>query len=324
MAGVAPLPRVGAGWIDVHSHFTTASYIAAASAAGHAQPDGMRGYPQWSVEEHLRLLDDNGIERAVLSMSSPGVHFGDDAAASALAREVNLVAAAAVAAHPDRFSFFASLPLPDTDASLAELRFAIGELGAHGAVLESNAHGVYLGDDRMDPLYAELASRNAIAFIHPTSPPCFEATSLGRPRPMIEFLFDTARSVVDLVVAGVIDRHPSMPVIVPHAGGVLALLADRVAGFLSIFGDPDQPAPDLREVLGRLHYDLAGDPFPRLIPSLLTLVPRERILYGTDYCWTPAPGVARRLQIIEADSPDWVISTTAAAQTLLDAVRRRT
>lgn len=139
---------------------------------------------------------------------------------------------------------------------------------------------------------------------------------------MIEFLFDTARSVVDLVVAGVVDRFPTMPIIVPHAGGVLPMLADRVAGFLSIFGDPENPAPDLRAALAELHYDLAGDPFPRLIPSLLTLVPRERILYGTDYCWTPAPGVARRLQIIEADSPDWRSSTTAAAQALLDAVRR--
>jgi predicted TIM-barrel fold metal-dependent hydrolase len=308
-----------AGWIDVHAHFTTPEYVEAASASGHAQPDGMRGYPSWSVEDHLRLLDDNGIDLAVLSMSSPGVHFGDDDQARALARAVNDVAAAAAEQHPDRFAFFASLPLPDVEASVDELTRSMDELGAKGVIVETNAQGVYLGDPVMEPVYAELARRRGILFIHPTSPACSEATSLGRPRPMIEFMFDTARAVTDLILAGVLDRHPDMPVIVPHAGGVLPLLADRIQGFMSIFGDPDQPKPDVHGALARMYYDLAGDPFPRLVPSLLTIVPRDHVLYGTDYCWTPAPGVAKRLSLIEADSPAWKDTTTTAARALLDA-----
>ena len=308
------------GWIDVHAHFTTPEYIEAASVSGYASPDGMRGYPSWSVEDHLRLLDDNGIATAVLSMSSPGVHFGDDAQATSLARLVNDTAAAAQQEHPDRFAFFASLPLPDVDASVTELVRSMADLGAKGVIVETNAHGVYLGDPRMEPVYAELAARGGILFIHPTSPACFDATTLGRPRPMIEFMFDTARAVTDLVLAGVLDRYPTMPVIVPHAGGVLPLLADRIQGFMSIFGDPDQPKPDVHGALARMYYDLAGDPFPRLIPSLLTIVPRDHVLYGTDYCWTPPPGVAKRLALIEADSPDWKATTTIAARALLDAV----
>jgi 6-methylsalicylate decarboxylase len=318
VAGVA-----GSGWVDVHAHFTTPEYVAAADAAGYSSPDGMRGYPAWSVEEHLRMLDGNGIDTAVLSMSSPGVHFGDDAKAAVLAREVNREAATTMADHPDRFAFFASLPLPDVEASVAELTFGLDELGASGAVVETNAHGVYLGDARMDPLYAELDARRAILFIHPTSPACFEATSLGRPRPMIEFMFDTARAVTDLVLAGVPQRFPGMPIIVPHAGGVLPLLADRIQGFMSIFGDPDQPKPDVHGALAGMFYDLAGDPFPRLVPSLLTITSRDHLLYGTDYCWTPAPGVAKRLALIESDSPDWRASTTRAARALLDDVRTK-
>lgn len=318
MAGVAE-----PGWIDVHAHFTTPEYVAAAEAAGYDRPDGMRGYPSWSVDEHLRLLDDNGIDQAVLSMSSPGVHFGDDAAAAALARQVNLVAAAAVTDHPDRFAFFASLPLPDVEASVAEAAFSVDGRGAAGVVVETNAHGVYLGDARMDPVYAALDERSAILFIHPTSPACSEATSLGRPRPMIEFMFDTARAVTDLVLAGVPARFPRMPIIVPHAGGVLPLLADRIQGFMSIFGDPEQPKPDVHGALAGMYYDLAGDPFPRLVPSLLTIATRDHVLYGTDYCWTPAPGVAKRLALIEADSPDWRASTTLAARVLLDGVIRK-
>lgn len=310
-----------AGWIDVHAHFTTPEYIAAAEAAGYGSPDGMRGYPAWSVDDHLRLLDDNGINVAVLSMSSPGVHFGDAVAAQALARAVNDVAARATADHPDRFAFFASLPLPDVQASTSEAVHAIDSLGARGVIVETNANGMYLGDPQMDAVYAELNARQAVLFIHPTSPACFEATSLGRPRPMIEFMFDTARAVTDLILAGVPQRFPRMPIIVPHAGGVLPLLADRIQGFMTIFGDPDQPKPDVHGALAGMYFDLAGDPFPRLVPTLLTLVPRDHLLYGTDYPWTPAPGVARRLQLITDDSGEWQASTSRTARTLLDNVK---
>ena len=187
-------------------------------------------------------------------------------------------------------------------------------------MVETNAHGMYLGDARMDAVYAELDARRGVLFIHPTTPACGEVTALGRPRPMMEYMFDTARAVTDLIVAGVPQHFPRMPIVVPHAGGVLPLLADRIQGFLSLFGDPDQPKPDVHGDLARMYFDLAGDPFPRLVPSLLTIVPRDHVLYGTDYCWTPAPGVAKRLSLIEADSPDWRTSTTSAARALLRAV----
>lgn len=310
------------GWIDVHAHFTTPSYIAAACAAGYDRPDGMQGYPTWSAADHVAMMDANGIALAMLSMSSPGVHFGDDDAAAGLAREVNLAAAEAMAAYPGRFGSFASLPLPLVDASVAELRFAMDDLGFHGAIVETNAHGMYLGDARMEPVYAELDARRGVLFIHPTTPACGEVTALGRPRPMIEFLFDTARAVTDLVLAGVPDRFPDMPIIVPHAGGVIPLVADRIQGFMTIFGKPDEPRPQVHAALARMYYDLAGDPFPRLLPALLTIAPTEQVLYGTDYPWTPAPGVAKRITAIEADDQAWRERTAGSARRLLDDVRR--
>ena len=104
-----------AGFVDVHAHFVTDWYAAQASAAGHQLPDGMLTWPTWSAETHLELMDRSGIDTAVLSVSSPGVHFGDDAAARVLARRLNDFAASVVADHPDRFGWFASLPLPDVD-----------------------------------------------------------------------------------------------------------------------------------------------------------------------------------------------------------------
>lgn len=77
------------GFIDVHAHFVTDSYVAAARAAGVEHPDGMPGWPAWSIEEHRDMMKRSGIDKSYLSVSSPGVHFGDDTEARALAREVN-------------------------------------------------------------------------------------------------------------------------------------------------------------------------------------------------------------------------------------------
>src|SRR5882757_629940 len=132
--------------IDVHAHFLPPFYREALIAAGHEHPDGGAAIPAWDEQRALDTMDSLGIDTAVLSISSPGVHFGDDRAAAELARRVNDEAARLVAEHPGRFGFFASLPLPDVPGALTELDRAMGELGAVGAVLESNHHGQYLGD----------------------------------------------------------------------------------------------------------------------------------------------------------------------------------
>jgi predicted TIM-barrel fold metal-dependent hydrolase len=238
------------GLIDVHSHFVTDSYVRQATAAGHQHPDGMDGWPTWSAEEHLALMDRHGIATAMLSMSSPGVHFGDDDAARRLAREVNEDAAAVVTAHPDRFGFFASLPLPDVDGALAEIRYALDDLGADGVVLLSNFRGTYLGSPDLEPVLAELDRRRAVVFLHPTSPAGWEWSALGKPRPMIEYIFDTTRTVTDLLTSGALEHHPNMTVVVPHCGGALPVLADRIGEFMRQFlGAHAEPTADAVEQL---------------------------------------------------------------------------
>lgn len=226
---------MSSGLIDVHAHLLPDFYVQQATAAGHAHPDGMGGWPTWSVRTHLDLMDRNGIDTAMLSMSSPGVHFGDDNAARLLARRVNEYTAELTRDHPGRFGNFVSLPLPDVDGSLEEIAFAFDELDADGVALLTHAHGVYLGDQRLDPVFVELDRRRAVVFLHPTSPVCWEQSALGRPRPMVEYIFDTARTVTDLVMAGVLTRHPNMQVIVPHGGGAVPVLADRINEFMRLF-----------------------------------------------------------------------------------------
>ncbi|MGK5627904.1 amidohydrolase family protein [Streptomyces sp. URMC 123] len=315
-------PAHTVGLVDVHAHYVTDSYVRQAKAAGHLMPDGVPAWPSWSAAAHLDVMDRCGIDTAMLSVSSPGVHFGDDAAARDLAREVNEAGAEAVREHPGRFGLFASLPLPDVDGALAELAHAYDTLGADGVVLETNTHGTYLGDPKLEPVWAELDRRGAVVFLHPTSPVCWERSALGRPRPMVEFVFDTARTVTDLLMAGTLVRHRNLKVIVPHCGGALPVLADRVDGFMKMFMPADAQAPDAVEQLRRLYYDLAGPALPRQLPALLSLADPEHLLYGSDHVWTPAAGVEEHVRGLDAapapaGAASWRSLTTANARRIL-------
>ncbi|WP_051840641.1 amidohydrolase family protein [Streptomyces sp. NRRL F-5126] len=311
------------GMIDVHAHFLTDSYVAKARAAGREFPDGIPHWPAWSAEAHLELMDRSGIATAMLSTSSPGVHFGDDRAARDLAREVNEFGAGVVRAHPRRFGLFASLPLPDVEGALAEIDYAYDTLGADGVILMTNTQGVYLGNPVLEPVFAELDRRNAVVFLHPTSPVCWEQSALGRPRPMIEFIFDTARTVTDLLLAGTLARYPNLKVVVPHCGGALPVLADRVNLVTQLFpADDGSQGPDALAALRRLYYDTAGTPFPRQVPALMSLADPERVLYGSDYCWTPAHAAAQHTASFDTapdpvEGTNWRRLTTANAQRLI-------
>jgi predicted TIM-barrel fold metal-dependent hydrolase len=312
----------GTGLIDVHAHFTTKAYIAAAKAVGHVRPDGMpeQYWPRWTACDHLDLLDRAGIQKAILSISSPGVHFGDDAVARALAIDVNDAAAAIVHAHPERFGFFASLPAPDVEGALRELPRALDELGAAGIVLMTNSRGRYLGDGRFAPLLAELDQRAAVVLLHPTSTEHHEVVDLGRPRPMLEFLFDTARTVIDYILAGNAQRYPAIKLVVPHAGGVLPLLAERVELFRSVvLGEPAGRLA-VSDLLARCYFDLAGPANQTQLNALTTVAPIDRLVYGSDYAWTPAEVALRALagldKLLRLDKP-WREVTSANAKTLL-------
>lgn len=269
--------------IDVHAHYLPGFYREALLAHGHAQPDGFPIIPEWSAGEHVAIMDRLGIATSVLSVSSPGVHLADGAPTAELTRAVNDAGRRAVIDHPGRFGLFAALPLPDVDAALAEIEYCARELAVNGFGLLTNVGGRYLGDAAFEPVFAALDRRGARLFIHPTSAPCWEHTSLGRPRPMIEFFFDTTRAVVDLVLNGIVSRYPGIVWIIPHAGATLPMLADRVALFGPLLGS----SADVLADLGRLHYDLAGAPVPRQLDALLTLAPREHLHYGSDYPFTP-------------------------------------
>jgi predicted TIM-barrel fold metal-dependent hydrolase len=279
------------GAIDVHSHFLPESYRTALADNGHSSPDGFPPQvPEWSAEEHMAVMNRLGIAMSLLSVSLPGVYLGDGRATRDRAREVNEAGRRAVVDHPGRFGLFASLPLPDVDVAIAEIAYCYDHVDVSGFVLLTNIGGTYLGDQAFWPVFDELDRRGARLFIHPTSPAYWEHTSLGRPQPMLEFFFDTTRTVVDLVLNGTVAHHPGIEFIIPHAGATLAMVADRISVF-SLLLDVD-PAVDVFRDLDRLHFDVAGFPLPRQLDALLTITSLEHLHYGSDYPFIPEFAVA--------------------------------
>ena len=275
-----------AGKIDVHAHYLPEVYRDALVAEGHARPDGIPALPDWSEAQAIDAMDKLDVRLAILSISSPGVHFGNADAAAALARAVNETGAQITATTPERFGFFAALPLPEIDASVAETRYALDHLGATGIGLLTNHRGMYLGDERLEPIFAEVAARNLVVFVHPTSAP----QPTGGPKlsaPVLEFMFETTRSITDLVLSGVLRRHPDLRIIVPHAGAVLPVLASRVDLFAAVLARDGADVPSLRAALKVLHFDLAGAPVEEQLAALLSVADPSRLHYGSDFPFTP-------------------------------------
>ena len=152
--------------VDVHHHILPPSYTRAlGERIGH---QGLFGSPPaWTPQTSIEVMDRNGIGFAIVSVSAPGVWFGDPQESERLARECNDYSARMKADFPDRFGFFATLPLPDIDMTLREIERVFDTLDANGVVLMTNYGGLYPGDARFRPVFEELDRRRGMLFFHP-------------------------------------------------------------------------------------------------------------------------------------------------------------
>ncbi len=213
--------------IDTHHHILP-DFFWRETNDSHAPVGGLAPL-QWSKEAMISFMDDAGIDVAVMSVSTPGVHVADSEKARSLARRCNEFPAELVHTRPDRSASFACIPLPDIDASLEELSYAVDVLRLDGLVLFTNSRGVYLGDAILEPVFEELERRKSVVFVHPNPSPDAAAHSLGLPDNLIEFPTDTNRAVAQMHYTHRFARTPNVKYIFSHAGGSIPLLAARFA-----------------------------------------------------------------------------------------------
>ena len=293
--------------IDTHHHAIPPDHRKALRKAG-IDESGGRALPDWSPEASLQAMSELDVATAIVSVSAPGTTFlpkPDDAAP--LARDLNDYSANLVAAHPDRFGFFATVPMPHVDAAVAETVRALDELKADGAVLLANNAGTYLGQDGQDDLFATLDERSAVVFIHPAELP--GPTVSGIAPFATDFLLDTTRAAYLLVRNGIRRKYPNIRFILSHAGGFVPYASHRMA--VTILDDTGRSPADSLDDFAGFYFDTALSSSAAALPTLLAFAKPGHITFGSD--WPFAPVAAGKLFAAGLDTyPDMDDSTRTA------------
>src|SRR6516225_8395010 len=236
--------------IDTHHHAIPSFYRDLLRKANIDKAGG-RELPEWSPEASLRTMGELSVATAILSVSTPGTTFlPNPADAAALARDLNEYLATVVTA-PDRFGFFATIPMPHVKESVDEVVRSLDELHADGVLLLANAAGVYLGQDGQDDLFAALDARSAVVFIHPAELPG-PAVDGGLPF-AADFLLDTTRAAYLIVRNEIRSKYPNIKFILSHAGGFVPYASHRMA--IGIMSDTGRSLTDSLDDFAGFYFD---------------------------------------------------------------------
>ncbi|MPZ30973.1 MAG: amidohydrolase family protein [Rhodospirillales bacterium] len=276
--------------IDVHAHLWSEHYLDLLARLGNSRTAVHRGLGAGETDDELRkrfeLMDGAGIEMQVLSVTPASPHFERQADAVEAARAANDEYAALTRRFPQRFRAFAALPLPHTEAALAELGRALDELGMVGAAVTTSVAGRSLADPAFHPLYTELNRRKSVLYIHPAG--CGADSPLINGHRIVWSVgapIEDTIAIMHLVIAGIPSRYPDMKIIASHLGGLLPMVVRRVDDHMD-FEAPDTPEkPSL--AFRRLWYDTVGHNHVPALRAAAEALGADRLLLGTDFPYQP-------------------------------------
>ena len=243
--------------IDIHHHFAPPAWVAEVKGRPLLQPANTKWTPAQSIED----MDRGGVAAAVVSITNPGLWFGDAAVTRRLARACNEYGAKLVQDHPTRFGLFAAMPLPDVDATLKEIAYAYDTLKADGVGLLTSYGDTWLGNPAFRPVMEELNRRKAVVHVHPTAANCCRNLDYGAAPGSIEYGTDTTRAIIGVTFSGDAARFPDIRFIWSHAGGSAPFLAGRIDGGSRNAADR-MPEGFIHEAK-KFYYDTAGASQPR-------------------------------------------------------------
>src|SRR5712692_4915423 len=265
--------------IDVHHHFAPQVWVAEVKGRPLLQAANTTWTPAKSIED----MDRGGVAASVISITNPGLWFGDKGVTTRLARACNEYAAKVVADYPNRFGFFAAMPLPDVEGTLKEIAYAYDTLKADGAGLFTSYGDTWLGNPAYRPVMEELNRRNAVVHVHPTAANCCRDLTYapGVGPGSMEYGTDTTRAIMGVTFSGDAVRFPDIRFIWSHAGGTVPFLSGRIDG--ASRSAADRLPNGFMHELKKFYYDLAGAANPGAVASLLKLVTTAQVLFGTDF-----------------------------------------
>lgn len=278
--------------VDLHAHFLSKEYIAFLKQNDALLEDGFP-LQNYDLMEHKQLMEDANISHSFLSISTPQPYFEEhDQESIAMCRLLN-EQMAEVKKNEKNFGYFACLPLPNVEASIEEVNYVFDKLNADGIKLASNSRGLYLGDEKLEPLMQVMNQRKTVCVIHPHRPePIQENVFSATVAPLYEFLADTTRAVLNLIANGVILKYPNITWVIPHCGSFLPNIYNRFIGISKVI---DLQNIDVKESFSRLYYDLSGITSKEALDLLLTITDEDHLLYGSDYPFTPINQIQNNL-----------------------------
>lgn len=301
--------------IDTHHHIFPPAYLAALKRMGTKQEGGGVPMPEWSVDKDLEMMDRFGIRTAIASIGSPGVWFGDAAAARDLARLCNEYYAGVVREHPERFGAFACLPLPDVGSAVAEVVYALDTLRCDGINLLASVADRFLGDPDFEELMQELNRRKTVVFVHPNVHSTSKKLGLEFPEAFFEFIADTTRAVLNLALSGTLERYPDIRWIFSHAGGAIPALAWRwtLADHHPHFSK--RVPQGILTYIRRLYYDTAVSPSPYALKPVLELAGPTQLVFGSDFPYLDGPVLSAEVETLDRLDVFDAASRTAMEET---------
>jgi uncharacterized protein len=269
----------------------------------------------------LAAMDDQGVDTAVLSLSTPGVQNLPPADAVLVAREANDALAQIVRGHPERFQAFAAVPTPDPAAAAAELERAVTGLGFRGALLNGRTGATSMDAPPFEDLYGTAERLRAPLYLHPQTPPppvreayysgLGDRTDALFAGPGIGWHYETGVQVLRLIFSGVFDRHPGLQIIIGHWGEVVLFFLDRIALMQSRGLHLQRPLADYFRQ--NVWVTGSGVLSERYLRWAAEVVGADRILYATDYPYVDTFGGKARAFLERAPLTDAEKTAIASA-----------
>jgi predicted TIM-barrel fold metal-dependent hydrolase len=269
------------GWLDVHTHFfPPMTDEQAEELAQNMQNENFMvtaASLHWTAEKVMEYNNSAGVQMSLLSYI-PTQHE-KLRAANDLGHEI-------VKKYPDRFGQLLSLPTDDADACFAEIKKGgQWDLRPDGYSTCTVYNGVPLSDLRLDKVWELLDQERAVVHVHPNA---YAPGTHGRPSPLIEVAFDTARIATDMLYKGVFRRFPNINFIFGHSGGALPALSGRISllGTESWVPNPQKLTRiEIEKQLSSLYVDTAATAKTGLAPAA-NMVGIGHCVYGSD-CGVP-------------------------------------
>lgn len=261
-----------------------------------------------SPEERLRIMDENGIDTAVLSLS-PGIELLDDSTAIREIRKANEYAYELTQKYPERFKAFAALQTKDVEEACRELERCVKEFGFVGWLTFSNYGLEHLDDDKFKPLLDTAAELGATIYLHPTHPVEGRLAGLGPELAGSPFGFgiDTSITMMRLIAKGTFDRNPNLKMVLGHLGEVfpfiLQRMTQRLLSYHTILPAVNKELPEYY-FKNNIYVTTSGTYSFEALELTKKILGIDRIIIGSDYPYEKLDEVATYIKNIPFSDED--------------------